>query len=209
MLRGGSREDSTKSAKEWIHFFDLDDYANKPLETLSKGNQQKIQIAQAFVNDPDILILDEPFSGLDPVNARIFKNAIADFVERGKLVIFSSHQMSYVEEVCDDICLINDGNVLLTGSLEQIKRERGRGKLIFKAESVNLSETSDAIKQAFPNATIEASDGDFLIIDTNSQYGQEEILRFIIGKGWNIVRFGMFEPSLNDIFISLVGGEEE
>ncbi|MDO5021723.1 MAG: ATP-binding cassette domain-containing protein [Eubacteriales bacterium] len=207
-LRGGNKEDSIRSAKEWIHFFGLDDYSNKPLETLSKGNQQKIQIAQAFVNDPDILILDEPFSGLDPVNAQIFKNAIADFVQRGKLVIFSSHQMSYVEEVCDDICLIHSGDILLTGSLDDIKRERGFGKLLFKGENVKVNEADTAIKQAFPEVQTEIFDGDSLVIDTKSQYSQEDLLRFITDKGWTIVRFGMFEPSLNDIFISLVGGEE-
>lgn len=154
------------------------------------------------------MILDEPFSGLDPVNAQIFKNAIADFVNRGKLVIFSSHQMSYVEEVCDDICLINDGNVLLTGGLDEIKRERGFGKLLLKVENIPVSETQHAIEGAFPKAHTEVMDKDSIIIDTGSNYSQEEILRFIISKGWRIVRFGMFEPSLNDIFLSLVGGEE-
>ncbi|NLJ64670.1 MAG: ABC transporter ATP-binding protein [Christensenellaceae bacterium] len=205
-LRGGSKEESTKSAKEWISFFELDEYANKPLETLSKGNQQKIQIAQAFVNDPDILILDEPFSGLDPVNAQIFKDVISEYVSRGKLLIFSSHQMSYVEEVCDDICLIHQGNILLTGSLDDIKRDMGEGKLLLETENMDSQAITEMLCAAFPDMECELYD-DALILDTKGKYNQSQLLKFILDKSLNIVRFGMYQPSLNDIFISLAGGD--
>ena len=112
-LRGATKADAVASANRWIDYFELSEFKKKKLETLSKGNQQKIQIAQSFLNEPDILILDEPFSGLDPVNAQIFKDAISEFVKEGRLVIFSSHQMGYVEEVCDDVTLIHHGNILL------------------------------------------------------------------------------------------------
>ena len=128
-LRGASKQAAERSAGEWVDYFGLGEYKNKKLETLSKGNQQKIQIAQCFLNEPDILILDEPFSGLDPVNAQVFKDAISRFVREGRLVIFSSHQMGYVEEVCDDITLIHSGDILLSGNLDDIKRDMGEGKL--------------------------------------------------------------------------------
>ena len=119
-LRGATKQAAEQSASEWVDYFGLGEYKNKKLETLSKGNQQKIQIAQCFLNEPDILILDEPFSGLDPVNAQVFKDAISRFVREGRLVIFSSHQMGYVEEVCDDITLIHSGDILLSGNLDDI-----------------------------------------------------------------------------------------
>ncbi|HHU02575.1 MAG TPA: ABC transporter ATP-binding protein [Christensenellaceae bacterium] len=205
-LRGGGKEESIKSAKEWISFFELDEYANKPLETLSKGNQQKIQIAQAFVNDPDILILDEPFSGLDPINAQLFKDVISEFVSRGKLLIFSSHQMNYVEEVCDDICLIHQGNILLTGSLDNIKRNMGEGKMLLETENMDSKATTEMLCAAFPDMECELYN-DALILDTKGKYSQNQLLEFILDKSLNIVRFGMYTPNLNDIFISLAGGD--
>ena len=142
-LRGASKQAAERSAGEWVDYFGLGEYKNKKLETLSKGNQQKIQIAQCFLNDPDILILDEPFSGLDPVNAQVFKNAITQFVEQGKLVIFSSHQMGYVEEVCDDVTLIHEGSIRLTGDLDQIKREMGENLLLLRIEGLEDAALAD------------------------------------------------------------------
>ncbi|MDD2428961.1 MAG: ATP-binding cassette domain-containing protein [Eubacteriales bacterium] len=206
-LRGGSKEDATRSAKEWISFFELDDYANRPLEHLSKGNQQKIQIAQAFLNDPDILILDEPFSGLDPVNAGIFKGAIKEFVKKGALLIFSSHQMAYVEEVCDDISLIHEGDILLTGDLDAIKRQRGQHKLYMRVDDLPPAALIDLLKQAFPPVTCDILE-ESIIIDTGNQVAQTDIMAFLSKQPWTVARFGVYEPSLNDIFISLAGGEQ-
>jgi ABC-2 type transport system ATP-binding protein len=202
-LRGASKADATRSANEWIDFFELGEYKNKPLETLSKGNQQKIQIAQAFLNDPDILILDEPFSGLDPLNSQIFKDAIADVVAKGRLVIFSSHQMNYVEEVCDDVTLIHEGDILLTGDLKALKRQMGQNKLALSVDGMTNSQVGEAVRAQFPQITLEHIE-DMLVLDTHQAVTQQDILRFIAAQGWNVARFGMYEPSLNDIFVAKV-----
>lgn len=203
-LRGASYTEAKKSAIEWIDFFELSEKKNKPLETLSKGNQQKIQIAQAFLCDPDILILDEPFSGLDPVNADIFKKAVRDFVSRGKLVIFSSHQMSYVEELCDDITLIHNGNILLSGDLAQIKRERGENKLMLK--SANRDAAAGYLKEQLAGLLAEKTDK-CLILDTKGQHSPKDIMQALSKAPFETEFFGEYTPSLNEIFLSLAGGE--
>lgn len=203
-LRGATKQEAEKSADKWVDYFGLSEFKKKKLETLSKGNQQKIQIAQCFLNEPDILILDEPFSGLDPVNAQVFKDAISRFVREGRLVIFSSHQMGYVEEVCDDITLIHGGNILLSGSLDQIKREMGEGKLQLRVEGVADEGLDGIIKAAFPGIdTLPHENG--LILDTRGKISQGDILSFVEREGMTIRSFGLYTPSLNDIFISKAG----
>ena len=203
-LRGATKQAAEKSASEWVDYFGLSEYKNKKLETLSKGNQQKIQIAQCFLNDPDILILDEPFSGLDPVNAQVFKEAISRFVREGRLVIFSSHQMGYVEEICDDITLIHGGRILMSGDLDQIKREMGEGKLQLRIEGVSDEQLAEKMRITFPE-TESMMHENGLILDTRGRVGQGDILRFIQKEGMTIHSFGLYQPSLSDIFISKAG----
>jgi len=204
MLRGASREEALRSANHWVDYFELGDFKKKPLEQLSKGNQQKIQIAQSFLNEPDILILDEPFSGLDPVNAQIFKDTISSFVAEGKLVIFSSHQMNYVEEVCDDICLIHQGDILLSGALDEIKRDLGQDKLQLRVENLSVEALDAALKARFPGLLTQPHDDD-LILTMYGQLTQKDVLDFILSRNWTIEYFGLYFPSLNDIFIQRVG----
>jgi ABC-2 type transport system ATP-binding protein len=204
MLRGADRQDALRSANHWVDYFELGDFKKKPLEQLSKGNQQKIQIAQSFLNEPDILILDEPFSGLDPVNAQIFKDTISSFVSQGKLVIFSSHQMSYVEEVCDDITLIHEGNILLSGALDEIKRDLGQDKLRLRVEAMTLEALDTALKARFPDLLTQPHDDD-LILDLKGRLTQKDVLDFILSQNYTIANFGLYFPSLNDIFIQRVG----
>jgi ABC-2 type transport system ATP-binding protein len=203
-LRGASKEDALRSANYWVDYFELGDFKKKKMETLSKGNQQKIQIAQSFLNEPDILILDEPFSGLDPVNSQVFKNAISQFVAQGKLVIFSSHQMGYVEEVCDDVTLIHEGSIRLTGDLQQIKREMGENKLQLRIEGLEDEDLARALQAQFPALQTQHHE-DGLILDTQNQVSQQQILAFVSGQGWTIRSFGLYTPSLNDIFLAKVG----
>ena len=129
-LRGVSRKQAVENSKRWLKRLEVDQYATKLLETLSKGNQQKVQLASTLVCDPDIVILDEPFSGLDPVNSQILQDVVQELITEGKIVIFSSHQMSYVEEFCEDIVIINHGEVALSGNLSEIKREFGKDQLV-------------------------------------------------------------------------------
>ena len=203
-LRGAAKEDALRSAEYWVDFFGLGGFKRKKLETLSKGNQQKIQIAQAFLGDPDILILDEPFSGLDPVNAQVFKDTIADFVKQGRLVIFSSHQMGYVEEVCDDVTLIHEGNILLSGDLDDIKRGEGRGKLVLLVSEPAPQGWRDALARAFPDFLLEDTPRG-LVMDTRGRDAQADVLRWLSGQGLKIRNFGAYEPALADIFIRKAG----
>ena len=119
-LRGVSKKQAMVNAKRWLERLEVAEYETKLLETLSKGNQQKVQLASTLVCDPDIVILDEPFSGLDPVNSQILQEVVQELITDGKIVIFSSHQMSYVEEFCEDIVIINHGEVVLSGNLDEI-----------------------------------------------------------------------------------------
>ncbi len=206
-LRGATKEEALRSANYWVDRFSLGDYKNKRLETLSKGNQQKIQIAQSFLNEPDILILDEPFSGLDPVNAQVFKDIIAEFVAQGKLVIFSSHQMSYVEEVCDDVTLIHEGHIILNGELDEIKLQEGKDKLFLSILGLENGQLTKELEAAFPGLPVlPAKDG--LVLYTKGENLQGKLMSFLAAKGLPIRRFGAYEPSLTDIFIEKVGEKE-
>ena len=144
-LRGSSHSDAKKQSERWLKRLGVEEYAQRKLETLSKGNQQKVQLAQTLVCNPDLIILDEPFSGLDPVNSQILKDVIREQIEEGKLVIFSSHQMSYVEEFCEDIVLINHGDIVLSGNLDQIKREYGHNRLVISL-GADYQEPEQAIR---------------------------------------------------------------
>lgn len=132
MLRNVPKKKATANAKKWLERLEVAQYENKLLETLSKGNQQKVQLASILVCDPEIVILDEPFSGLDPVNSQILQEVVQELIEDGKIVIFSSHQMSYVEQFCEDIVIINQGEVVLEGNLDEIKRSYGKDRLVLK-----------------------------------------------------------------------------
>jgi ABC-2 type transport system ATP-binding protein len=200
-LKGASKKAAAEDADHWLRYFELEDSADQKLETLSKGNQQKVQISQAFLNDPDIIILDEPFSGLDPVNAQIFKQAIREMVSRDKLVIFSSHQMAYVEEMCDDITLIDRGNILLTGNLEEIRAEKGANRYFI--EPVPGSENQ--IRAALDAAGISYSEKNGRMITDRQEPG----IRQVIGSCFSsVLTCGIYRPSLQDIFIEEAGEAE-
>ena len=142
-LRGISKKEAKENLKKWLKRLGIDEYENRKLDTLSKGNQQKVQLAQTLVCNPEIIILDEPFSGLDPVNSQILKDVVNELIADNKLVIFSSHQMSYVEEFCEDIAIINKGNITLSGNLKDIKKEFGKNRLILSANNYSLKELND------------------------------------------------------------------
>ena len=129
-LKGMTSAETKKATERLLSRLEMSEYLNKKLEVLSKGNQQKIQLAVALLNDPDILILDEPFSGLDPVNAMLLKDVVMEMIEKGKIVLFSSHQMNYVEEFCRDIAILSGGSIVCSGPIRDIKRSYDRLKII-------------------------------------------------------------------------------
>ena len=149
MLRGSSAKEAKEQMRKWLERMGVSEYENRKLETLSKGNQQKVQLAQTLLCNPDLVFLDEPFSGLDPVNSQILKDVIKEQIAEGKLVVFSSHQMSYVEEFCDDIAILNRGEVVLSGDLKEIKLEFGKDRLVLSALGISPKELAQILERDF------------------------------------------------------------
>jgi ABC-2 type transport system ATP-binding protein len=196
-LKGMSRKEAVKSIDYWLERLGMTEYRNKKLETLSKGNQQKIQLITALAHNPDIVILDEPFSGLDPVNAMLLKNVVKEQIANGKIVLFSSHQMSYIEEFCDSIAILNNGVVVLHGDLRDIKRDYPRDRLVVRTES------PDAIIADFGSACTVMENGNLLIRLTDPSEKKATMTRLV--EKYDIDEVKVFEPSLNDIFVEYAG----
>ena len=196
-LKGMGRKAAVQSIDYWLGRLGMTEYRNKKLETLSKGNQQKIQIITALAHDPDIVILDEPFSGLDPVNAMLLKDVVKEQISKGKIVLFSSHQMSYIEEFCDSIAILNNGVVALHGDLHDIKRDYPRDRLVVKTE------TPDAIIADFGASCTVMDNGD-LMIRLGSPSEKKTTMTRLVEK-YDIDEVKVYEPSLNDIFVEYAG----
>lgn len=196
-LKGMSRKEAVKSIDYWLQRLGMTEYRNKKLETLSKGNQQKIQLITALAHDPDIIILDEPFSGLDPVNAMLLKDVVKEQITKGKIVLFSSHQMSYIEEFCDSIAILNNGVVALHGDLHDIKRDYPRDRLVVKTE------TPDAIKADFDSSCTVMDNGDLMIRLGSPSEKKATMTRLV--ENYDIDEVKVYEPSLNDIFVEYAG----
>lgn len=208
MLRGLSAKQAKENMKKWLKRMEVLEYENRKLETLSKGNQQKVQLAQTLICDPDIVILDEPFSGLDPVNAQILKEVIKEQIQKGKLVIFSSHQMSYVEEFCEDIAILNHGKIVLGGELKEIKREFGKDRLVLSSMDETPQDLAVRLRDEFSDLLdVEKVQKDRVIIRKKEKENKNQILGRLIEHNVDLEFFGQYEPSLNDIFVEKAGDE--
>ena len=196
-LKGMSHKAAVQSIDYWLGRLGMTEYRNKRLDTLSKGNQQKIQLITALAHDPDIVILDEPFSGLDPVNAMLLKDVVKEQIAKGKIVLFSSHQMSYIEEFCDSIAILNNGVVALHGDLHDIKRDYPRDRLVVKTE------TPDAIIADFGSSCTVMECGDLMIRLGSPSEKKTTMTRLV--ENYDIDEVKVFEPSLNDIFVEYAG----
>lgn len=209
-IRGISKSEAVANSKKWLKRLGVLEYENAKLETLSKGNQQKVQLASTLVCDPDIVILDEPFSGLDPVNSRILQDVVMELIGQNKIVIFSSHQMSYVEEFCKDIVIINKGDVVLSGDLDNIKREFGKNQLVVSAVDKTLDDLENIINEHMSDILeITGRTKEELIIKNIADVSRKQILSKFISENIEIERFETYKPSLNDIFVSKVGDANE
>ncbi len=205
-LRGMKQADAKRNSQKWLKRLEVWEYESKKLETLSKGNQQKVQLAATLVCDPDIVILDEPFSGLDPVNSQILKDVINEVIARDKIVIFSSHQMSYVEEFCDNIAIINHGEVVLDGELKEIKKEYGKNRMILSAENYSLDQLAKKIMLDFNGQLIVSEiKKEFLVLDLIGDMTKSRLIKALSETDIDIEHYGRYEPSLNDIFVARVG----
>ena len=196
-LKGMSAKAAVKAVDYWLERLGMMEYRSKRLDTLSKGNQQKIQLVTALAHDPDIVILDEPFSGLDPVNAMLLKDVVKEQIAKGKIVLFSSHQMSYIEEFCDSIAILNAGKVALHGDLHDIKRDYPRDRLIVRTDY------PDRIIADFVSACTVREHGELMIQLASADDKKATMKRLI--ENYDIDEVKVFEPSLNDIFVEYAG----
>lgn len=196
-LKGMSRKAAVQSIDHWLDRLGMNEYRNKRLDTLSKGNQQKIQLITALAHNPDIVILDEPFSGLDPVNAMLLKDVVKEQIAKGKIVLFSSHQMSYIEEFCDSIAILNKGVVALQGDLHDIKRDYPRDRLVVRTESPK------AIMADFGSVCTVMDNGDLMIRLADVSEKKSVMTRLV--ENYDVDEVRVFEPSLNDIFVEYAG----
>ena len=199
-LKGMSHADAVRSVDYWLGRLGMSEYRGKRLDTLSKGNQQKIQLITAIAHDPQIVILDEPFSGLDPVNARLLKDVVKEEIGKGKIVLFSSHQMNYIEEFCDSIAIINGGEVVLSGELHDVKRSYPRNKLEVR------SEESERILAELGECCTLMPDGS-LLVTLDSPEDKSAMMKRL-SESYDIDGIKVYEPSLNDIFVEYAGSRE-
>ncbi|SHH57532.1 ABC-2 type transport system ATP-binding protein [Clostridium collagenovorans DSM 3089] len=202
-LKGISKKEAVSRIDHWLKRLDIEEHRNKRAEQLSKGNQQKIQFIAALIADPEILILDEPLSGLDPVNTDLFKEVIKEEVAKNKYIIMSSHQMSTIEEFCTDLVILKKGKTVLEGNLGKIKKSYGRNRLNLKCEE----DISLIIKEK--NIEIIEETPDLLSLRVEDERQGNELLKELVEKNVTIVRFELREPTLHEIFIEKVGEENE
>ena len=207
-LRGISKNQAKENSLKWLGRLEVEQYANNKLETLSKGNQQKVQLASTLVANPDIVILDEPFSGLDPVNSRLLKDIVQSLIEENRIVIFAIDQMGYVEEFCENIAIINHGEIVLEGELSKIKQEFGKNQLVLNAENYSVSELKNYLEENFVNeVSIIGTKKEFVIISLNENMTKKDLLTKLLDSPIEIERFENYKPSLNDIFVAKAGDE--
>lgn len=201
-LKGMSNKNIDYALSYWFERLNISQYKHKKIETLSKGNQQKIQFLASIIHKPHLLILDEPFSGLDPVNVENLKNIVKELNEQGTTIIFSSHRMDHVEELCDEICLINKGTLLLNDSIKNIKKQAAHKKVLIESnENLNFLLDIDGVLDLETNKKNK-------IFSVTNDYVANTIFKNI-SKLDSIKKFEILEPSLNDIFIEKVGGSFE
>ena len=197
-LRGMNRSFIQEQTLKWLKRFNAEEYLNKKVESLSKGNQQKIQFIAAILHKPELLILDEPFSGLDPVNVELLKSAVLELKAQGTTIVFSSHRMEYVEELCEHLCIMHKGESVEQGKLREIKRSFGKKNVSVRAD-FDLSYLS-----AVPGVVKHRLTADGITLQIEREEVAGDLFQAIQSKGF-VRKFELEEPSLNDIFIEKVG----
>ncbi|MDX8045699.1 ABC transporter ATP-binding protein [Gracilibacillus sp. S3-1-1] len=201
-LRGMQKKEVLVELEKWLEYLKVPQYLDKKVEELSKGNQQKIQFISAVIHKPKLLILDEPFSGLDPVNVELLKQAVVELKEAGTSIVFSSHRMEHVEELCQYLCMMQHGQPILHGDLREIKRSFGKKNLTVQADfDLSFLETiPGVVKVKYFNDTA--------LCQIENEEISQNVLQELLGKGF-IRKFELDEPSLNDIFIEKAGESYE
>ena len=202
VLKGMSEDNILKEMRKWLKKFQISDYENRKIKELSKGNQQKIQFIAAVINKPKLLILDEPFSGLDPINVEMLKKAIIELQETGCSIIFSSHQMEQIEDFCQKLVILSHGKVVVAGYLKDIKNEYRKKNILLRGDNLPL----DKIRKLKGVISLEEYRGEYLV-KIESLDIADSIFKIV--KDYNITKYDVTEPTLNEIFIEKVGANND
>lgn len=202
VLKGMSEDNILKEMRKWLKKFQISDYENRKIKELSKGNQQKIQFIAAVINKPKLLILDEPFSGLDPINVEMLKKAIIELQETGCSIIFSSHQMEQIEDFCEKLVILSHGKVVVAGYLKDIKNEYRKKNILLRGDNLPL----DKIRKLKGVISLEEHRGEYLV-KIESLDIADSIFKIV--KDYNITKYDVTEPTLNEIFIEKVGANND
>lgn len=202
VLKGMDESDIDKKLDYWLEKFEITEYKNKKIKELSKGNQQKIQFISAVINDPKLLILDEPFTGLDPINVNLLKDAVKELQKKGCSIIFSSHQMEYIEDFCEQLIILVHGKAILNGSLDEIKENYAKKNIIIKADDLDI----DAIKKIKGVIDVEQKANEVVVHIEDKSISKSV---FDIVKDKYVTKYVVADAPLNEIFIHYVGGKDE
>jgi ABC-2 type transport system ATP-binding protein len=199
-LYGMSRSDARKVALHWLARFRITEHAERKAEALSKGNQQKVQFIATVLHDPDVLLMDEPFSGLDPINVALLKAAFLELRDRGKTIVFSTHQLDQAEELCDSVAIIDHGRIVTSGTTREVKRSTGH-------QVVRVTTASDgdpAWLRSLPHVRVTRPGKDFTEVRVDAGANPQAVLRAAMARG-DVLRFEVADPSLEEVFVERVG----
>ena len=196
-LKGLSKAEASEKIKYWFKKFEMETWWNKKVEDLSKGMSQKLQFVITVLHEPKLIILDEPFSGLDPLNANLIKEEIYNLAKKGATIIFSTHRMEQVEEICDHIVLMNLGKKILDGTVTDIKQQ-------FKENSFLIQTDNEVAIHPNPIFSTISNEKNKILVKINEGYQSNDVLKYLLQENVNIVAYNELLPSLNDIFIKLV-----
>jgi ABC-2 type transport system ATP-binding protein len=204
-LNGIKKKEGLVAINKWLKRLDMSQHLNQKLDTLSKGNQQKIQLVSVLMIDPDIMILDEPFSGLDPVNAQALKDIVNEMIADNKIVIFSSHQMSYIEEFCNDIVILNEGKIIVQGNLDELKSQYPKTHINITGNDIKKIQSDISLNHSELPSEM-AINNNSLDIYLHEEKDRDILLNIISQNSYDIESFIVVKPTLNEIFIDTAGG---
>ena len=196
-LKGLSQQQAKQNVNHWLEKFDIQSWNNKMIEELSKGMSQKVQFIATVLHDPELLILDEPFSGLDPINSKLIEDEIYAMSETGKTIIFSTHRMEQVEEICDEIVLVNKGKKILEGEVKELKQR-------FKENKFKLSFNDEIKNGLLDKLNVVAKNKGEIVVKFEEEHKGNELLKLFVENGVEVTSFNEQLPSINDIFIRQV-----
>ncbi len=198
-LKGLSKQQARENVNHWLKRFEIGNWENKLIEELSKGMSQKVQFIATVLHNPELLILDEPFSGLDPINSKLIEEEIHSLSQQGKTIIFSTHRMEQVEEICDEIVLVNKGKKILEGGVKELKQR-------FKENKFRISFNGEINNGLLNNLDVVEKKVGEVVVKFSEEHRGNELLKLFVGQGMEVTSFNELLPSINEIFIKSVSG---